>query len=224
MQMKMFDWLGREFVALSCEGDPGLAGDDGVEEILDRIGDQIGRVGYTLEDTVRTRLWGKDRQGRDLGSQARAQRMRGKARSASASFIAPEHFDSEGRVALDLLAMRSDSEKKLVEYAPPITPLRYLELDSMIFLSGVTAMLPTLPEQVGEIFTHIGESLTDAGVAWEHVVLVSFFLQRGEKLAALKEAVRNSVNIDPRRAEYSFVDGYSAVGKLVEIEVTALRR
>lgn len=28
MQMQLFDWLDREFVALSCEGDPGLAGDE----------------------------------------------------------------------------------------------------------------------------------------------------------------------------------------------------
>ena len=223
MQMKLFDWLGREFVALSCEGDPGLAGDDGVAEILDRIGDKIRRVGYSLDDTVRTRLWGKDREGRDLGSQARARLMQGKARSASASFIAPEHFDSEGRVALDFLAMRSDPEKKLIEYDPLITPLRYLELDSMIFLSGVTATLSTLPEQVVDIFARLGESLTDAGVSWENVVLVSFFLHRGENLESLKAAVRDAVSIDPRRAEYAFVDGYSAKGKLVEIEVTALR-
>lgn len=223
MQMKLFDWLGREFVALSCEGDPGLAGDEGLEEILNRIGDKIGRVGYSVDDTVRTRLWGKDREARDLGSQARARLMQGKARSASASFIAPEHFDSEGRVALDFLAMRSDSEKKLKEYDPPITPLRYLELDSMVFLSGVTSTLPTLPEQVREIFGRIGESLTDAKVSWQNVVLVSFFLHRAEKLEVLKESFRNAVKVDPRRAEYSFVDGYSAKGKLVEIEVTALR-
>jgi hypothetical protein len=216
MQMKLFDWLGREFVACSCEG-------EGVEAILDRIGDRIQRVGYSLDDTVRTRLWGKDRESRDLGSQSRARILRGKARSVSASFIAPEHFDSQGRVALDFLAMRSHSGKKLEEYAPPITPLRYLELDSMIFLSGVTSTLPTLVEQVSEIVSLIGSSLQHAHASWDKAVLVSFFLHRSQNLEDLKKAFRQCVQVNPRWAEYSFVDGYSAKGKLLEIEVTAVR-
>lgn len=223
MQLKLFDWLGREFVAVSCEGDAGLAGDRGVEEVLERIRDGIGRLGYSLDDTVRTRLWGRDRESRDLGSRARAQIMQGKARSASASFIAPEHFDSEGRVALDFLAMRSRAAKKLQEYDPPIVPLRYLELDSLIFLSGVTSTLPTLQEQVGEIVQRIGESLEDAGVSWGKAVLISFFLHRSQALADLKRAFGECVKVDPRRSEYSFVDGYSAKDKLLEIEVTAMR-
>jgi len=221
MQMRLFDWLGREFVAASCEGDAGLAGDEGVKEIVDRIADKIGRVGYSLDDTVRTRLWGKDRESRDLGSQARAKILQGQARSASASFIAPEHFDSEGRVALDFLAMRSQAGKRLQEYDPPITPLRYLELDSMIFLSGVTSTLLTLPEQVKEIVTRIGKSLEHAGAPWNKVVLVSFFLHRSQNLDELRKAFGQCVEVAPRCAEYALVDGYSAKDKLLEIEVTA---
>jgi enamine deaminase RidA (YjgF/YER057c/UK114 family) len=222
MQVKQFDWLGREFVTASCEGDAGLAGDNGVKEILARIEDRIGREGYSLDDTVRTRLWGKDRESRDLGSRARAETMHGKARSASASFIAPEHFDGEGRVALDFLAMRSDAAKKLTEYDPPITPLRYLELDGIVFLSGVTSTLPTLPEQIEEIVKRIGGSLEHAGLSWDSAVLVSFFLHRSQSCDELKKVFGQSVQATPRRAEYSFVDGYSAQGKLLEIEVTAM--
>ena len=37
MRMKTFDWLGREFVAVSCEGADGVAADQGMDGILDRI-------------------------------------------------------------------------------------------------------------------------------------------------------------------------------------------
>ncbi len=223
MQMKLFDWLGRDFVALSCEGDPGLAGDAGVDGILARFEEGIGRLGFSLDDTVRTRLWGRDRESRNLGSQARSRRMRGKARSASSSYIAPEHIDSEASVALDFLAMRSGSEKTLVEYDPPIVPLRYLGLDSLVFLSGVTSTTGDLPAQVNEVCGLIGESLAHAGVSWEQVALVSFFLHQAEDPAVLKDAFQRAVEPRPGRTECAFVEGYSAQGKLIEIEVTARR-
>ena len=54
--------------------------------------------------------------------------MHGSARSSSSSYIAPGHLDSGANVSLDFLAMRSGGAKKLVEYDPPIVPLRYLDL------------------------------------------------------------------------------------------------
>ncbi len=223
MRMKSFEWLGRECVAVSCEGAAGAAGDAGVDGILDRIAEGIGRLGLSLDDTVRTRLWARDRESRNLGSQARSRRMSGKARSASSSYIAPAHIDSEGSVALDFLAMRSDGEKKLVEYDPPIVPLRYLDIDSLVFLSGVTTTTGDLPAQVGEICGLIEGSLAHAGVSWEQVVLVSFFLHHAEDPGVLKAAFEQAVEPRPGRTECAFVEGYSAQGKLIEIEVTAQR-
>ena len=223
MRMKSFEWLGRECVAVSCEGAAGAAGDAGVDGILDRIAEGIGRLGLSLDDTVRTRLWARDRESRNLGSQARSRRMSGKARSASSSYIAPAHIDSEGSVALDFLAMRSDGEKKLVEYEPPIVPLRYLDIDSLVFLSGVTTTTGDLPAQVGEICGLIEGSLAHAGVSWEQVVLVSFFLHHAEDPGVLKAAFEQAVEPRPGRTECAFVEGYSAQGKLIEIEVTAQR-
>ncbi len=223
MRMKSFEWLGRECVAVSCEGAAGAAGDKGVDGILDRIAEGIGRLGFSLDETVRTRLWARDRESRNLGSQARSRRMSGRARSASSSYIAPAHIDSEGSVALDFLAMRSGGEKKLVEYEPPIVPLRYLDIDSLVFLSGVTTTTGDLPAQVGEICGLIGGSLAHAGVSWEQVVLVSFFLHHAEDPGVLKAAFEQAVEPRPGRTECAFVEGYSAQGKLIEIEVTAQR-
>ncbi|MDE0034184.1 MAG: RidA family protein [Deltaproteobacteria bacterium] len=223
MRMKTFDWLGREFVAVSCEGSDGVPADQGMDGILDRIEEGIGRMGLSLGDTVRTRLWARDRESRNLGSQARSRRMRDGARSSSSSYIAPGHLDSEATVALDFIAMRSGGAKRLVEYDPPIVPLRYLDLEGLVFLSGVTSTTGNLAEQVTEVCGFIGESLEHAGISWEQAVLVSFFLHEAEDPAGLKEAFERAVAPRQARTEWSFVDGYSAQGKLIEIEVTAQR-
>ena len=97
-------------------------------------------MGFSLENTVRTRLWGRDRESRDLGSEQRVKILSGKARSASSSYIAPDHFDSSSNVSIDLVAMRPvgpEADKILKEYDPPVVPLRYLVYDSIVFLSGV---------------------------------------------------------------------------------------
>ena len=223
MRMKSFEWLGRECVAVSCEGAAGAAGDAGVDGILDRIAEGIGRLGLSLDDTVRTRLWARDRESRNLGSQTRSRRMSGKARSASSSYIAPARLDSDAGVALDFLAMSAGGEKKLVEYDPPIVPLRYLDLEGRVFLSGVTSTTGNLPQQVSEICGLIGGSLEHVGTSWERVVRVSFFLHHEEDPAALKQAFHEAAKVPAEYTECSFVEGYSAVGKLIEIEVTAQR-
>lgn len=225
MRKKIFQWLGREFVALSCEEKAGLTGTEEAREIFRRLDFELREMGLSLENTVRTRLWGKDRGSRNLGSDERVKLLSGKARSASSSYIAPGHFDSEARVALDLLAMRPSRpglEKILKEYDPPITPLRYLIYDSVVFLSGVTAVLPTLVDQLGNILPRISASLTDAGSSWDKAVKVSFFLHRSQELKTLEGLFQKTVKTEIPQMEYAFVDGYSAEGKLIEIEVTAL--
>ncbi|MEE9569468.1 MAG: hypothetical protein V3W37_08785 [Candidatus Binatia bacterium] len=224
MRKKLFLWLGREFITLSCEGKEGMTATDQSREILRSLDEELRGMGLSLENTVRTRLWGRDGQSRTLGSDERVRVLSGKARSASSSYIAPGHFDSNAHVALDLLAMRPSRqglEKTLVEYDPPITPLRYLVYDSLAFLSGVTAVLPTLGDQMSDILPRISSSLTNAGSSWDKVVMVSFYLHRSQKLETLKELFKKTVKAEIPQTEYAFVDGYSAEGKLIEIEVSA---
>ncbi len=223
MRKKIFQWLGREFVALSSEGKAATATQE-ANEIFRRFDQKLRETGLSLDHTVRTRLWGKDRESRNLGSDERVKVLSGKARSASSSYIAPDHFDSNTLVALDLLAMRPSRpgiEKILKEYDPPIVPLRYLVYDSVVFLSGVTAVFSTLKDQLADILPRIAGSLTDAGSSWNKVAKVSFFLPRSQKLELLKELFQKTIKAQPPQMEYAFVDGYSAAGKLIEIEVTA---
>ena len=57
------------------------------------------------------------------------------------------------------------AQKRIVEYEPPIAPIRFLVYDSVVVLSGVTTVLPTLAEQFDNIFPRITGSLADAGTA-----------------------------------------------------------
>jgi enamine deaminase RidA (YjgF/YER057c/UK114 family) len=226
MTKKIFSWLGKEFVELSSEAQPGGTATEQARQILVRFDQDLRAMGLSLDYTVRTRLWGRDRESRNLGSEERVRALSGKARSASSSYIAPDHFDSNACVALDLLAMRpsrAGAEKTLKEYDPPIVPLRYLIYDSVVFLSGVTAVLPALEDQLMDILPRISASLADAGSSWDRVVKVSFYLHRSQRLETLRALFRKAVAAEIPRMEYCFVDGYSAEGKLIEIETTARR-
>jgi enamine deaminase RidA (YjgF/YER057c/UK114 family) len=224
MRKRIFSWLGKEFVEFSAEAKPFADATEEARELFQRFDRELQNHGLSLNNTVRSRLWGRDRESRDQGSNERVKILSGKARSASSSYIAPAHFDSNAKVAIDLIAMRPsrpDAEKFLKEYDPPIVPLRYLIYDSIVVLSGVTAVLATLDEQLDNILPRIEDSLKDAGSSWHRVAKVSFFLHRSQKLEILKELFRSRVTAEIPAMEYSFVDGYSSAGKLCEIEVTA---
>lgn len=224
MTQRIFSWLGKEFVELSSEAKSGATPIEQTRQILQRFDEELRSMGLSLDNTVRTRLWGKDRESRNEGGEERVKVLSAKARSTSSSYIAPVHFDSDARVALDLLAMRPSRpgvEKILKEYDPPIIPLRYLIYDSVLFLSGVTVVLPTLEEQTANILPRISASLADAGSSWDRVVKVSFYLHRSQKLETLRGLFRKTVEAEIPQIEYSFVDGYSLEGKLIESETTA---
>ena len=224
MQKRIYSWLGKEFVELSGEARPASTATEEARELFQRLDQELRVHELSLANTVRSRLWGRDRESRDQGSNERVKILSGKARSASSSYIAPIRFDSNAKVAIDLLAMRPSrlgAEKVLKEYDPPIVPLRYLTYDSVVVLSGVTAVLASLDEQLDNILPRIEDSLKNAGSSWDQVAKVSFFLHRSQRLETLKNLFSTRVTAKIPTMEYSFVDGYSSAGKLCEVEVTA---
>jgi enamine deaminase RidA (YjgF/YER057c/UK114 family) len=224
MRKRIFTWLGKEFIELSGEAKPAANATIEAQELFSRFDDELKSHGLSLDNTVRSRLWGRDRQSRDFGSNERVKILSGKARSASSSYIAPGHFDSSAKVALDLLAMRPSepsANKRVVEYDPPIVPIRFLTYDSVVVLSGVTTVLPTLEEQLDNILPRIRGSLADAGSSWDKVACVSFYLHRSQTLENLKALFARRVTARIPQMEYCFVDGYSSEGKFCEVEVTA---
>ena len=226
MRQKIFTWLGHEFIELSGEAAVGSDAASEARELFQRFDQELHAHGMSLDNTVRSRLWGRDRASRDGGSNERVKALSGKARSASSSYIAPDHFDSAAKVAVDLLAMRpsrADQTKQVVEYDPPIVPIRFLVYDSVVVLSGVTTVLPTLAAQFDNILPRITGSLGDAGSGWDKVAQVSFYFHRSQDLANLKKLFAAQVSAQIPRMEYVVVDGYSSEGKFCEVEVTATR-
>ena len=224
MRKKLFTWLGKEFVELSGEAKPASDATVEAQEIFRRFDQELRGHGLSLDNTVRSRLWGRDRESRDLGSNERVKILSGKARSASSSYILPGHFDSPAKVAVDLIAMRPSEPravKHIVEYDPPIVPIRFLVYDSVVVLSGVTTILPTLEEQLDNILPRIHGSLRDGGSSWDKVARVSFYLHRSQTIENLKQLFVRHVKQQIPHMEYCFVDGYSSEGKFCEVEVTA---
>jgi enamine deaminase RidA (YjgF/YER057c/UK114 family) len=225
MRVTIANELGKEFVYLSGEGQADLPADRAVRDLLERFDAELQGRGLSLANAVRSRLWARDREARDAGSRERVAVLSGKARSASSSFIAPGYFDSEAAVAIDVVGLRPSNpsaEKALREYDPPIVPLRYLVYDSLVVLSGVTWEKDDLDAQLGNILPRISQSLSDAGTSWGKVVKMSGFLHRSQKVEDLRALLAKRLGADlPREAEYAFVDGYSSLGKLIELEVTA---
>lgn len=224
MRKRIFDWHGREFIDLSAEAQPAESATVEARQLFERFDAELRSHGWSLANTVRSRLWGRDRQSRDLGSNERVKALSGSARSASSSYIAPGHFDSAAKVAVDLIAMRPSQAamvKHVVEYDPPIVPIRFLVYDNFVVLSGVTTVLPTLAGQFDNIIPRISGSLKDGGSSWDKVVLVSFHLHRSQSLEHLKQLFARHISAKIPRMEYIIVDGYSSEGKFCEVEVTA---
>jgi enamine deaminase RidA (YjgF/YER057c/UK114 family) len=224
MRKELQTWLGKEFIWLISEAKPGANATDETRELFLGFENELRQLGLSLDHTVRTRLWGRDRESRDEANEERFRTLTGRARSVSSSYYSPSHFASGARVGLDLLALRPSrpaADKLLKEYDPPLIPLRFLVYDSVVFLSGVTAILPTLEEQLANILPRISGSLADAGTSWAKVVKVSCYLHRTQKLDTLKRIFHETVKTEIPQMEFAFVDGYSNPGKLIEIETTA---
>jgi enamine deaminase RidA (YjgF/YER057c/UK114 family) len=215
---------GHEFLSLSGEAPAANTPAEEMHALVRDMEAELMKHDLFLANTVRTRLWARDRESRDGSSKARRDIFGGALRSVSSSFIAPDMFESEARVSLDLLAMRPsapDVEKRLREYDPPIVPLRYLSLDDVVFLSGVTSVSPTLEEQIEEITGLIRGSLQEAGVSWERVFMMSCFLHRSQTVESLMGLLKKNIPCEIPFVEIGFAEGYSTPGKLVEVETTA---
>jgi hypothetical protein len=223
MRVKVFPWLGQEFVSLSWEGDgEGTIGDE-TRALFARFADWLGRFDLTLDHTVRTRLFVRDFDTWQVAAGERGRILCGRARSVSSSHVRPERLGSKARIALDLLAMvppGMDERKVMKEYEPQTVVLRYLTWGKVALFSGVTDMTHvTLDEQFPVIIARLTDSLRDAGVSWQRVKRASFFLHRDESIAKTRERFAKAVNTPEAAIDYTFVD--SRQGKRLEIELTA---
>jgi enamine deaminase RidA (YjgF/YER057c/UK114 family) len=224
MRKKVFPWAGRECIALSAESRPLASVAEDTRDLYRRFDEELRGLGLSLENTLRSRIWASDREARHQATAERSRILTGKAKAASSSLIAPEHFDSRARVALDLIAIRpshAGAERTPVEFTPSRNYLHYLCYDSLVAFSGVTSDGDSLAQQFPEILGQIGDSLAGCGAAWDKVVQVSFFLHQSQKLADLKALLEGERTPQIPLLEYYFVAGYAGERSLLEVEVTA---
>jgi hypothetical protein len=223
MRLKIFPWLGQEFVSLSWEGSGGGTVEDETRELFSRFADRLSRFGLSLDHTVRTRMWVRDMECWQAGVHERAKILSGTARSVSSSHVRPDRLGSKARVAVDLMAMfppASGEKKVLKEYEPPTIVLRRLNWGGLLFLSGVTDMTTTtFDEQFPIIIKRLSDTLSDGGGSWGKVARASFFLHHEESLEKLRDCFGRAVDAPIPSLDYTFVD--TRQGKRLEMELTA---
>jgi enamine deaminase RidA (YjgF/YER057c/UK114 family) len=225
MQALIFPWLSREFVFLSGEARAVGPVAEQTSDLFRRFGEELKLLGLSLDNCVRTRLWGADREARDLGTAARSNVLTGARKAASSSYVSATHFDSAAKVALDLLAMRTShpgSERQPVEFEPPRNYLRHLRYDSVVFVSGLTSEASRLEDQVPEVLAALDDTLGAASTRWAQVVKLSVYLSRTQKVDVVTRLLVKANRLELSKIEFEFVDGFAREKSLLEVEATAL--
>jgi len=227
MREKAFNFAGQRFVALAIEAAPGGTLESQSQALFERAAAALAAHGLALDrNVVRSRVFGRTREARDVVSGVRGTVFEGPARAATSSYISPGYFSSAADVGLDLFAMTAPSigTRKVSEHTPVQPFIRHLTWGPMVFLAGMTCeTLPTLSEQYTDVLKRAGALLTETGCDWENVVHVAFFLHRSEDPKALIDGVAATGTVPLDDCEVEQVDGYSRPGKLIEIEITAKR-
>ncbi|HUF42504.1 MAG TPA: RidA family protein [Verrucomicrobiae bacterium] len=227
METKIYNWHGREFVEIVGEGRAGTAPESAVRELFERFDAALKSHGLSLDNAMRVRVWGRDREARMLATAARAKILSGRRRAASSSFISEDWFDSNAAAGLELLALRpldSSVERRPVDFEPARNYLCYLDCDRWLFFSGFTSEAPTLENQTEEVLATIDGALTRARSDWGKVVKLSALVQRGHDLEAVRRVLAKSGRHKIPEIEFSFVDGFAGEKYLLEIEATALKK
>ena len=221
MRLKIFPWLGQEFVSLSWEGDGKGTVEQETQALFARFAERLGGLGLSLDHTARTRMWVRDMETWHAGVHERVRILKGPSRSVSSSHVRPERLGSVARIAVDLVAMRPAGDQKVFkEYEPQTIVLRWLRWGGLLFLSGVTDMThTTFDEQFPVIIKRLTDSLADGGASWNDVARASFFLHRDESLDMLRGRFSEAVRAKIPSLDYTFVD--TRQGKRLEIELTA---
>jgi enamine deaminase RidA (YjgF/YER057c/UK114 family) len=228
LRKRLFNWQGQRFVHLWLEAEPGGSAEQQSQRLFARAGAELAPHGLALDrNVVRSRVYGRTREARDVISAVRGKSFVGQARAATSSFISPAHFSSAADVALELYAMAAPdggAPRAVTEHTPPQPFIRHLVWGPLVFLAGMTCEThPLLKEQYEDILPRAAALLRETGCDWSRVVRIAFCLHKDEDPQALLGGVAATVPVPLENAEIEFVEGYSRPNKRVEIEITARR-
>lgn len=224
METKIFTSLGHEFVEIVGETNSGAPTDQATAELFAKFDKSLQTLGLSLDNTVRIRVFGRDRQARTDATLARSKVLSGQRRAASSSFISQPWFDSEGAGGLELLAMRplNANARNPVDFEPARNYLCYLEFDSLLFFSGFTSEAAILEQQVKEVLGTLDSAFARAKTDWSKVAKLSMLVQRGHSIETVKAVLAGANRLSVPEIEFTFVDGFAGEKYLIEIEATAL--
>ena len=227
MRQKTFNFAGQRFAYVAIEAAGGGTLERQSQALFEQASAALAAQGLALDrNVVRSRVFGRSREARDVVSGVRGGLFEGTARTATSSYISPGYFSSAAEVGIDLFAMAAPSigTRKVSEHTPVQPFIRHLTWGPMVFLAGMTCeTLPTLREQYTDVLTRAQKLLTETGCDWRSVVHVALFLHRSEDPKALLDGIAATNTLPLDNCEVEQVDGYSRPGKLIEIEITAKR-
>jgi enamine deaminase RidA (YjgF/YER057c/UK114 family) len=226
MRRRLFNWQGQRFVYLGIEGEPGKPLAQQAADLFAHAGAELAIFGLSLlRNTVRTRVFGRTREARNVASEARSHALVGRSRASGSSYISVPYFSSAADVGLDLFAMAAPAgnpARHVTEHVPEQSFIRHLTWGPMVFLAGMTCETqPDLQRQCADILPRAETLLAETGCDWANVVRVSFFLDSDHEPEDLLGIVAKLAPLPLGHAEVERVEGFSRPGKLVEIEITA---
>lgn len=225
--------IGMELTPLERNGRRGLgiaatvasSGEPDLESQYDAIDAALAAHGMRLADIVRTRILAASREARDRASLVRFRRCSGPARCATSSYIDAALFPVGDGVRIEGIALAGAGANKIaVEYDPVQPPCRYVATGDLVFCSGVTSTLPTFEEQLANLRPRIAETLRLAGERLGRVVQpesVTAYVHRAIDPGG-SESLARRLGLPGGPLVIGWCDGYSAPGKLIEVEVDAL--
>jgi enamine deaminase RidA (YjgF/YER057c/UK114 family) len=228
MKSRLFTWLGREFIEIIGEGKASVHPDVATQDLFGTLEGELKSHGLSLDNIVRIRVWGRDKETRTLATAARSKVLTGNRKAATSSFISQQWFDSDATVGLELMAMKSmisGAERRPVEFEPARNYLCYLRYDSVVFYSGYTSTAVTLEDQVTEVLNAVSGARAISGALtqdFRKTGRLSVFLHRSQKLSVVTDLLSKVSWIDLGNVEFRLVDGFAGEKYLLEIEATAL--
>ena len=185
---------------------------------------EIAAAGLDVEAIVRSRVRASTRDHRAEASRVRHEVIAGRGRASSSSFV-DNVGDPPRRVVVELVALDlgRPATKSIVERQPPAATCLWVEVDRLMFLSGLTHGVGDLEEQVAGIFASLGSALSPHGLELNSVRQVDVFYHRGLPAPLVRAAVAARAPRLRCPIEWVPVDGFSSVQKRVEVEFTVAR-
>jgi hypothetical protein len=98
MKSRLFTWLGRHFIEISAEGKRGVSADVAIHDLFAICESELRSHDFSLENTARIRVWGRDKVARTLATAARSKLLAGQRKAASSSFISQQPFSQKRSV------------------------------------------------------------------------------------------------------------------------------